>query len=192
MTLKNRSSLASLLAPAVLLALTACGGDPVLDPVFSGLRAEYDALEERIFPASRTDPQNLPRIGGVYEGVLALAYYEEGERFTETAAARIKLFVDFIEDDIAGEVTLLTRAGGAPVTGVLVIRTGPIMGHDFTASLFGELVIGGNPVMLEGAMDGSFWTPTGGGEEGTFAYGNIQFSAASGAQRFGGTFAAER
>ena len=184
----------AILASLLTIALTACGGDgdPVPNPTFAELRVEYDALEERIFPGNRTDPQNLPPIGGVYDGNAVLAYYRDGNDFTETGAAQIKLFVDFIEDDIAGEVTVFRLESASPVTGQLNVVISPIVGHDFEADLSGDLVIGGEAVTVEGGIDGSFYTQRGASEQGGFAYGNISFTAGPGSHSFGGTFAAER
>lgn len=187
----------AVLAGILSLALAACGGggDPAASPTFAELRAAYDALEDRIFPGSRTRlEESLSLIDADYEGTAVLAYYQDGEDFTEAGAARVSLSFGNVglALGVVGLVTDIRLESARPVAGRLGIGANPLSGHDFDARVSGDLVIAGETVEVEGRIDGSFYTPSGASEEGGFAYGNISFSAGPGSHRFAGTFAVER
>ncbi len=185
----------AVLAGILSVVLAACGGDgdPVPGPAFPELRADYDALEGRIFPGSRTDPQKLALIDRSYAGTAVFAYYEDGGTFTETAAARFRLsFGASLTLLIGGEVSGFALESARPIAGQLFVRDGSLSGNDIEGTLSGELMIGGETLAVEGRFDGAFYTSRGSSDEGAFAYGNISLTAGPDSHRFGGTFALER
>lgn len=194
MTLERFPTLHGVFVGIALLTLSACGGetDADADVTHAALVDEYQAIEAEIFPGSKTLVQNLPSIGGVYEGAASLAYRDDGVTFTEFASAEVTLYVDFIDDDIGGEITNVKLASGTPVTGSLNLQLGAIIGADFDTTLSGTLEIDGMPYMMTGNIDGAFYTPSGSVNEGGYAYGNLSFDAGSSAPTFGGTFATKR
>lgn len=190
MLITRRNTIAGLAA----IGLSACDPIPADDdppPDFDALTDQYRDIEGRIFPGARTREDDLPDIGGYWDGAARLAYFEDGVTFSGGIAARMSIVADFL----LGEIKAFDDTGLRGVVtddgdiwpGAIRLRSTPFTGNTFGTVTRGTLFISGTEAQFRGRMRGGFW-----GDGGRYAFGSVGMAGPDLSPRLSGTFALRR
>ena len=178
-----------------VLALSACSSGGGSDSGGADVSSEFATkgvqaanLIADYGDAPLTPVGNMPTGTFVYEGVAGFNFGDVSNEYIASnaeALADVTLQADFDNASISGNLTNFVDYTNTKAAGQVDLRNGTIAGNEFTADATGSATYNGNPLVVQGTVDGDFVGPSGnaaiGRIEGT--WGGSTVSGLIGAER---------